>query len=56
MTLILRWGALRGGLREKGPRDRRRWETRLWAQVATLPDFDQVAHAVQRALGRLGVA
>lgn len=32
--------SLRGVLREKEPRYRRLWETRLSAQVAVLPDFD----------------
>lgn len=46
---------LRGILREKEPRYRRLWETRLSAQVAILPDFDQVFRAVQRALRQAGM-
>ena len=47
--------SLQGVLREKEPRYRRLWETRLSAQVATLPDFDQVFRAVRRALRPTGV-
>jgi len=46
---------LRGVLREKEPRYRRLWGTRLSAQVATLPDFDGVFRAVRRALRQVGV-
>ncbi|MBI3006686.1 MAG: nucleotidyl transferase AbiEii/AbiGii toxin family protein [candidate division NC10 bacterium] len=48
--------SLRGVLREKEPRYRRLWETRLSAQVAVLPDFDQVFRAVRRALRQVGLA
>lgn len=48
--------SLRGILREKEPRYRRLWETRLSAQVAILPEFDQVFRAVRRALRQVGVA
>lgn len=48
--------SLRGVLREKEPRYRRLWETRLSAQVAVLPDFDQVFRAVRRALRKVGLA
>lgn len=47
--------SFQGVLREKEPRYRRLWETRLSAQVATLPDFDQVFRAVRRALRPTGV-
>lgn len=46
--------SLRGGLREKELRYQRLSETRLSAQVATLPDFDQVARAIRRALRQVG--
>jgi len=48
--------SVRGVLREKEPRYRRLWETRLSAQVATLPDFDRVFRAVRRALRQIGAA
>lgn len=48
--------SLRGVLREKEPRYRRLWETRLSAQVAVLPDFDGVFRAVRRALRQVGLA
>ena len=47
--------ALDGLVREKEPRYRRLWETRLSAQVAMLPDFEQVFRAVRRALRQVGV-
>lgn len=47
---------LRGIIREKEARYRRLWKTRLFAQVATLPDFDQVFRAVRRALRQVGAA
>jgi len=47
--------SLEGVVREKEPRYRRLWETRLSAQVAMLPDFDQVFRAVRRALRQVGV-
>lgn len=46
---------LRGAYREKEARYRRLWEIRLSAQVATLPDFDQVFRTVRRALRQAGV-
>ncbi len=46
---------LRGMIREKEPRYRSLWETRLDAQVALLPDFDHVFRAVRRALRQVGV-
>ncbi len=48
--------SLRGVLREKEPRYRRLWETRLSAQVAVLPDFEQVFRPVRRALRQVGLA
>lgn len=48
--------SLRGVLREKEPRYRRLWETRLSVQVAVLPDFDEVFRAVRRALRQVGLA
>ena len=45
---------LRGALHQKEPRYRRLWTTRLSAQVAILPDFDQVFRAVRRALRQVG--
>ncbi len=47
--------SLDGLVREKEPRYRRLWETRLSAQVAMLPDFEQVFRAVRRALRQVGV-
>ena len=47
-------GTLRGALLQKEPRYRRLWTTRLSAQVAILPDFDQVFRAVRRALREVG--
>ena len=46
---------LRGMIREKEPRYRSLWETRLDARVALLPDFDHVFRAVRRALRQVGV-
>lgn len=48
--------SLRGVLREKEPRYRRLWETRLSVQVAVLPDFERVFRTVRRALRQVGVA
>lgn len=47
--------SLRGAIREKEPRYRRLWQTRLSPQVAILPDFDDVYRAVRRALRQVGV-
>lgn len=47
---------LKGVLREKEARYRRLWETRLSAQVASLPDFDDVLRAVRRALRQVRLA
>jgi predicted nucleotidyltransferase component of viral defense system len=47
--------SLRTVLREKEPRYRRLWETRLSAQVAILPDFDQVFRAARQALRQVGI-
>ncbi|MBI2461732.1 MAG: nucleotidyl transferase AbiEii/AbiGii toxin family protein [Candidatus Rokubacteria bacterium] len=46
---------LRGSLREKEPRYRRLWGARLSAEVALLPDFDQVFRPVRRALRQVGI-
>ncbi len=46
---------LRGVFREKEPRYRRLWGTRLSAQMAILPEFDRVFRAVRRELRRIGV-
>lgn len=47
--------SLRGAIREKEPRYRRLWQTRLSPQVAILPDFDDVYRAVRRSLRQVGV-
>ena len=47
--------SLRTVLRQKEPRYRRLWEIRLSAQVAILPDFDQVFRAARRALRQVGI-
>ncbi len=47
--------SLGGVLREKEARYRRLWQTRLSAQMAILPDFDQVFRAVRRALRQAGI-
>lgn len=46
---------LLGSLRDKEPRYRRLWGTRLSAQVAILPDFNQVFRSVRRALRQAGI-
>jgi hypothetical protein len=48
--------SLRGVIREKESRYRRLWETRLSAQVAVLPDFDEIFRAVRRSLRQVGIA
>lgn len=48
--------SLQGVLREKELRYRRLWDTRLAAQVAILPDFDEVFRAVRRTLRQVGAA
>lgn len=47
--------SLQGAIREKEPRYRRLWQTRLSPQVAILPDFEDVYRAVRRALRQVGV-
>ncbi len=47
--------SLRGVIREKELRYRRLWETRLSAQVAILPDFDEIFRAVRRSLRQVGI-
>ena len=47
--------SFRGAMREKELRYRRLWETRLSAQLAVLPDFDEVFRAVRRALRQVGI-